>query len=108
MNVIAKRVLTASALLMLTLSSSVVSAQSPLLKEQIETIVTGKQATVGVAVWGPDDLEPLLVNPFEKFPMQSVFKLHLAMLVLNQVDLGKLDLSQSVRVKRAEVLQNTW
>lgn len=108
MNVIAKRVFTTTALLMLSLSSWVVSAQSPLLKEQIETIVTGKQATVGVAVWGPDDLEPLLVNPFEKFPMQSVFKLHLAMLVLHQVDQGKLDLNQSVAVKRAEVLQNTW
>jgi len=108
MNVIAKRVFTTTALLMLSLSSWVVSAQSPLLKEQIETIVTGKQATVGVAVWGPDDLEPLLVNPFEKFPMQSVFKLHLAMLVLHQVDQGKLDLNQSVAVKRSKVLQNTW
>lgn len=108
MNVIAKRVFTTTALLMLSLSSWVVSAQSPLLKEQIETIVTGKQATVGVAVWGPDDQEPLLVNPFEKFPMQSVFKLHLAMLVLHQIDQGKLDLNQSVTVKRTEVLQNTW
>lgn len=108
MNVIAKGVFTTAAVLMLGLNSFVASAQSPLLKEQIETIVTGNKATVGVAVWGPDDLEPLLVNPFEKFPMQSVFKLHLAMLVLHQVDQGKLDLNQSVTVKRAEVLQNTW
>lgn len=108
MNFIAKSGLKVTAVLMLTLSSFITSAQSPLLKEQIETIVTGKKATVGVAVWGPDDLEPLLVNPFEKFPMQSVFKLHLAMLVLHQVDQGKLQLSQSVAVKRAEVLQNTW
>lgn len=108
MNFIAKSGLKVTAVLMLTLSSFLTSAQSPLLKEQIETIVTGKKATVGVAVWGPDDLEPLLVNPFEKFPMQSVFKLHLAMLVLHQVDQGKLQLSQSVAVKRAEVLQNTW
>lgn len=108
MNVVAKGVFTTIALLMLSLSSWGVSAQSPLLKEQIETMVKGKQATVGVAVWGPDDLEPLLVNPFEKFPMQSVFKLHLAMLVLHQVDLGKLSLNQSVTVKRSEVLQNTW
>lgn len=108
MNLIAKSVLKATAALILTLNSFVISAQSPLLKEQIETIVTGKKATVGVAVWGPDDLEPLLVNPFEKFPMQSVFKLHLALLVLHQVDQGKLELSQSVAVKRAEVLQNTW
>ncbi|MBU1621420.1 MAG: class A beta-lactamase, subclass A2 [Gammaproteobacteria bacterium] len=108
MNLITKSVLKATAVLILTLSSFVISAQSPLLKEHIETIVTGKKATVGVAVWGPDDLEPLLVNPFEKFPMQSVFKLHLALLVLHQVDQGKLELSQLVAVKRAEVLQNTW
>lgn len=108
MNVIIKAVVTASTLLMVSFSSFETSAQSPLLKEQIESIVIGKKATVGVAVWGPDDLEPLLINPFEKFPMQSVFKLHLAMLVLHQVDQGKLDLNQTVIVNRAKVLQNTW
>ncbi len=108
MNAIIKPILKVTTLLVLVLSSSVVSAQSPVLKEQIESIVAGKKATVGAAVWGPDDLDPLLFNPFEKFPMQSVFKLHLAMLVLHQVDEGKLDLNQLVTVKRAEVLQNTW
>ena len=108
MNVIIKAVVTASTLLMVAFSPFKVSAQSPLLKEQIESIVIGKKATVGVAVWGPDDLEPLLINPFEKFPMQSVFKLHLAMLVLHQVDQGKLDLNQTVIVNSAKVLQNTW
>lgn len=108
MNVIIKAVVTASTLLMVSFGSFETSAQSPLLKEQIESIVIGKKATVGVAVWGPDDLEPLLINPFEKFPMQSVFKLHLAMLVLHQVDQGKLDLNQTVIVNRAKVLQNTW
>lgn len=108
MNAIIKPILKVTTLLVLVLSSSVVSAQSPALKEQIESIVAGKKATVGAAVWGPDDLDPLLFNPFEKFPMQSVFKLHLAMLVLNQIDEGKLDLNQLVTVKRAEVLQNTW
>lgn len=108
MNVMIKPVVNVTLLLTLVLSSCFVSAQSPALKEQIESIVAGKKATVGVAVWGPDDLEPLLIQPFEKFPMQSVFKLHLAMLVLHQVDLGKMELSQSIAVKRAEVLQNTW
>lgn len=108
MNVITKSVVAAAAMLTLAFSSPEASAQSPLLKQHIESIVAAKQATVGVAVWGPDDLEPLLLNPFEKFPMQSVFKLHLALLVLHQVDQGKLDLTQTVSVKRAEVLQNTW
>ncbi|MCA1930767.1 class A beta-lactamase, subclass A2 [Rheinheimera sp.] len=108
MNVMIKPVVNVTLLFTLVLSSCFVSAQSPALKEQIESIVAGKKATVGVAVWGPDDLEPLLIQPFEKFPMQSVFKLHLAMLVLHQVDLGKMELSQSITVKRAEVLQNTW
>ncbi len=108
MNARAKSIVTATVLLLLSLGAFSASAQSPLLKEQIESIVTGKKATVGVAVWGPDDLEPLLINPFEKFPMQSVFKLHLAMLVLHQVDQGKLDLNQSVTVNRTKVLQDTW
>ena len=108
MNVITKGLFTATAMFTLAFSPIEASAQSPLLKAQIESIVQAKKATVGVAVWGPDDLEPLLLNSFEKFPMQSVFKLHLAMLVLHQVDQGKLDLNKTVTVNRAAVLQNTW
>lgn len=108
MNNQAKRLLNTAAIVIFAFTSFFACAQSPLLKEQIESIVAGKKATVGVAVWGPDDLEPLLVNAFEKYPMQSVFKLHLALLVMHQVDHGKLTLEQTVLVKRKDVLQNTW
>lgn len=44
MNVIIKAVVTASTLLMVSFSSFETSAQSPLLKEQIESIVIGKKS----------------------------------------------------------------
>lgn len=53
MNVITKSVVAAAAMLTLAFSSPEASAQSPLLKQHIESIVAAKQATVGVAVWGP-------------------------------------------------------
>lgn len=108
MTFITKSMLQLTVMLLFSPIALLVYAQSPQLKEQIESIVANKSATVGVAVWGPNDLEPLLLSPFEKFPMQSVFKLHLALLVLEQIDAGKLALNQSVAVKRKEVLQNTW
>jgi beta-lactamase class A len=40
--------------------------------------------------------------------MQSVYKLHLAMAVLTQVDKGKLSLSQKIHVTKKDLLPDTW
>lgn len=43
-----------------------------------------------------------------RFPMQSVYKLPIAMAVLAQVDAGKLRLDQSIRITRADLLGPGW
>lgn len=93
---------------LLVMSPGLVLAQSPSLEAQLQKVVAGKKATVGVAVLGPNDLQPVMLEAFEKFPMQSVFKFHLALGVLQQVDQGKLALDQQVQVKRAQMMQKTW
>ncbi len=40
--------------------------------------------------------------------MQSVFKFHIALAVLDLVDQGKLSLDQKVFIKKSELLPNTW
>ncbi len=41
-------------------------------------------------------------------PMLSVFKFHIALAVLNQVDKGNLTLDQKILIKKSDLLENTW
>ena len=43
-------------------------------------------------------------NAEKKLPMQSVFKYHIALAVLDLVDQGKLSLDQKVFIKKSELL----
>lgn len=57
-----------------------------------------------VALLGTD--ETVALKRDERFPMQSVFKLPLAMTVLNAVDRGALRLDQAVRVTQADFVSD--
>lgn len=46
-------------------------------------------------------------NTDKKLPMQSVFKFHIALAVLDLVDKGQLSLDQKVFIKKSELLENT-
>lgn len=95
-------------LLLLNCSGFAQTAQQNL-RQQIGGIVANKQATVGVAMMSletPSDT--LTFNGQRHFPMQSVFKLHLAMAVLHRVDQGKMKLNEGVFVKKTEYWPNTW
>jgi beta-lactamase class A len=83
-------------------------AQINSLRTKIEQITKGKQAKVGVAILDLDGKDTLTINGNARFPMQSVFKYHLALAVLNQVDKGKLSLNQKIFVKKADLHPNWW
>jgi beta-lactamase class A len=83
-------------------------AQTNLLRQKIEQIVSQKKADVGVALYGFESKDTLSVNGGKHFPMQSVFKFHLALTVLNQVDKGKLSLNQKILIKKSDLSANTW
>ncbi|HEY9114058.1 MAG TPA: class A beta-lactamase, subclass A2 [Bacteroidales bacterium] len=78
------------------------------LNQEIEKIAQSKNAEVGVAVLGIENRELYSFNGNKHFPMQSVYKLHLALAVLNQVDEGKLLLSQKIQLTADNLLPNTW
>ncbi len=84
-------------------------AQSTLqLKKQLQEIIAQKNATVGISIKGIADKDTLSINGSLKMPMMSVFKFHIAIAALHQVDKGKLRFDQKFFIKKDELLEDTW
>ena len=94
--------------LLIFIKSITVYSQTDQLKAQIEEIIKSKKATVGVAVMDLKNKETLTINNEVHYAMQSVFKFHLALAILNQVDKGKLSLNQKIYVSKGDIRPNTW
>lgn len=94
---------------MLLLISAQVHAQSiESLREQINAVIRTKNAKVGVAIQGAGLSDTLSIKGEERFPMQSVFKLPIAIATLADVDNGKLSLDQKIEISKAELLPGLW
>ncbi|WP_294286751.1 CGA/CIA family class A beta-lactamase [uncultured Chryseobacterium sp.] len=83
-------------------------AQQPALDSKINSIIQGKKATVGISVLGFENGFKYNKNGDKKLPMQSVFKFHIAVAVLDLVDQGKLSLDQKVVLNASNLLPDTW
>ncbi len=79
-----------------TLVALPVLAQEPL-RQHLRAITAEAHGNVSMACSLPGTLLNCDLNPESNPPMQSVFKLPLAVYVLHQVELGKLSLDQPVR-----------
>lgn len=84
------------------------SKQSESLKHQINSLLAAKNATVGVSILAGDGSEYISINGNKKLPMQSVFKYHLALAVLDQVDKKNLSLSDRVSISQKDLDNNLW
>lgn len=69
------------------------------LRGQIEAIASATKGPVGAALMLIETKDVVAFNGDRKFPMQSVYKLPIAMAVLHQVDAGTLKLEQKVEVR---------
>ena len=78
------------------------------LKPQIEQILSARKATVGVAIVGGDGEDEVVVNGKRRYPMQSVFKFHIGLMMLAEIDKGKLKLDQQVEIKKEQMLPGMW
>jgi beta-lactamase class A len=85
-----------------------VSAQKEKLRAAIQQVIKGKDAEVGVGVLWLNSGDTLTINGNKHYPTQSVYKFHLALAVLNQVDKGKLKLDQKVLITKEDVSYETW
>lgn len=95
-------------LLLILLPTFPAAAQPADLKNRIEQLLANRKATVGVSITHLERGESILINNNRHYPMQSVFKFHLALAVLDQVDQGKLKLEQKIFIKKSDLLPDTW
>jgi beta-lactamase class A/beta-lactamase class A VEB len=96
-------------LLLLVTSCKTPNNKTNLLRKKIEQIVSSKNAVVGVSIIGNDGKDTLSLHGDRRFPLQSVFKFHIALAVLSEIDKGKLSLDQKIDISKDELLpEDFW
>ncbi len=95
-------------LTLLFLIFSFTIAQNTALEKEILKITKDKNATVAVSILDFESGNSTDINGNKKLPMLSVFKFHIALAVLNEVDAGKLKLDRKILIKKSDLLENTW
>lgn len=98
--------LTACLLLLLTLQATAQNTDA--LRQQIQQIISTKKAVVCVSIIGNNGKDNLSINGQKHCPMQSVFKFHIALAVLSQVDKGKLSLDQKIEIGKKDLLPGLY
>ena len=83
-------------------------ANTDSLRTQIAEYCNNYRATVGVSVIFIEDSDSLSINGNKMIPMLSVYKLPIAMCVLNNVDKGLLTLQTPVHITPEDMHKNTW
>jgi beta-lactamase class A len=83
-------------------------AQLSSVKNALQSISQGKKATVGIAVYDFERGDTLTLYNSIHFPMQSVYKVHLALAVLKKVDAGLLSLDQKIKISKQDLRPGTW
>lgn len=82
-------------------------AQQQEIRQQLQRITDGKSATVGISLAVVETGDTVSLDGNRRFPMQSVYKFHLALAVLDLVDKGKLRLHQKLFLKKGDLLPDT-
>ena len=98
--------LTTLAFLIISLMASAQSTDS--LRQKIQQIISTKNAVVGVSIIGNNGKDTVSINGEKHFPMQSVFKCHIALAVLSQIDKGKFSLDQKIEILQKDLLPNLY
>ncbi len=80
-------------------------SQNHPVQSAIEEMIKSYDATVGVSIYEPKSGDQISVNGDRHLPMQSVYKLHLALTVLKDVDAGICSLSDSIQITPAHIEQ---
>lgn len=96
-------------LLLFSTSCKIPSDTTDRLRNDIQEILSDKNAVVGVSIIGNNGKDTLSIHGDRKFPMQSVFKFHIALAVLSEIDKGKLSLDQKIEIGKDElVAEGFW
>lgn len=78
------------------------------LRKKIADFVSAKKAAVGAAVFHLESGDTVTFGNERYYPMQSVYKFHLALAVMHEVDKGKMSLADSIRIPADDLKPHTW
>lgn len=96
------------ALIIVIASGQVFAQGQGNLRKEIERIVADKKAVVGVAIVSSDGKDEVFINGGKRFPMQSVFKFHIGLKMMAEIDKGKFSLDQKIEIKKSELLPGLY
>jgi beta-lactamase class A/beta-lactamase class A VEB len=97
-----------TALLFLFISGQIFAQTTDSLREKIKKIISDKNAIVGVSIIGNDGKDTVSINNDKHYPMQSVFKFHIALAVLSQIDKGRFTLDQQIEIPKKDLLPDLY
>lgn len=104
-----KRLLQSAVLILFLTGCQSANKKSDALRKEIEQIISDKNATVGVSIIGNNGKDTLSINGNRRFPLQSVFKFHIALAVLSEIDQGRFTLNQTIEIgKDALLSEDIW
>ncbi|HYM19517.1 MAG TPA: class A beta-lactamase, subclass A2 [Candidatus Kapabacteria bacterium] len=77
------------------------------LRKEIEDDISTKKATIGVGIYDLESGDTLTVSGSKHYPMQSVFKFHLALALLAEVDSQKRNLNDLIPILKKNLHKET-
>ncbi|MFV0387227.1 MAG: class A beta-lactamase, subclass A2 [Pyrinomonadaceae bacterium] len=78
------------------------------LQRKIENIAKERNATVGINVTDSKGKTLASINGNRRFPLQSVFKFHIGLAMLSEIDKGKFTLDQKITITKDELLPGLY
>lgn len=78
------------------------------LNRKIQQIISTKKAVVGVSISGNNGKDTLSMHGNGHFPLQSVFKLHIGLAVLSEIDKGRFSLNQKIKIEEKDLLPDLY
>lgn len=87
---------------------NIANADNNVLREKISDYTKYKNAKIGLALHNLKTDDTLSINGNDRFVMQSVFKFHIAIALLSEVEKGNISLNKKIRISKEMLQQNTW
>jgi beta-lactamase class A len=92
----------------LTIFPQMIIAQNTDQLRDLSEYINSQPLKAGFAAMDMKTGVTIKFNHNQLFPMQSVYKFHLALAVLDQIDRGRFPLDKKVMIQKRDLSQNTW
>mgnify|MGYP000831022777 CR=1 FL=1 len=93
--------------LFICIATVVRAQQMSELENRIDSLLNGKKATVGIAVW-TDKGDMLRYNDHVHFPLLSVFKFHVVVTALKKMEQHGIPLDSMTLIPQEQMLSDTY